>query len=132
MQSRLVPAQYFRDAGDLEPYLKHSNFLADVNNERKGKNQTYKENLMRLQKFVMFLFKEDQTVIPKQSGWFGEVNMTSGDVTMLKDTRLYKEDWLGLQALDQAGRLEFRVTEGGHMALSQELLVEVFQKYFRS
>lgn len=129
-QSRVVPAQFYRDPDDLESYLKYSNFLADVNNERTVKNETYKRNLLTLEKFAMFVFTEDKTAIPKESGWFAQVNSTSGDVTWLKDRDLYKEDWLGLRALDELGRLDFEVAEGGHMELTDELLVDTFRKYY--
>jgi palmitoyl-protein thioesterase len=131
VQSRLVPAQYFRDPEDLEPYLAHSNFLADVNNERLLKNETYKENLKRLNKFAMYVFEEDTTAIPKESGWFDEVNITSGVVTKLRDRKLYTEDWLGLKELDERGALDFMLVEGaGHMEISKEVLVDVFKTYF--
>ncbi|KAE8452590.1 hypothetical protein EG329_013849 [Mollisiaceae sp. DMI_Dod_QoI] len=128
VQSRLVPAQYFRDPAQYDDYLLYSNFLADINNERALKNETYKENLSKLEKFVMYIFEDDTTVYPKESGWFAEVNGT--DVTLLKDRELYKNDWLGLKALDQKGALEFKTTEGGHMTLSAELLTSVFEKYY--
>lgn len=130
VQHKLVPAQYYRDPEDLESYLEYSNFLADVNNERSAKNETYRRNLASLEKFVMFVFSEDQTVVPKWSGWFEEVNKTDGARTKLQDRQLYKEDWLGLKQLDQQGKLEFRETKGGHMALSDKILKDVFRKYF--
>src|SRR6266536_1329095 len=83
VQSRLVPAQYFRDSMQIEQYLEHSNFLADVNNERALKNQTYKENLEKLERFVMYLFEDDETVVPKETAWFAEVNGT--EVTNLRE-----------------------------------------------
>ena len=130
-QSRLVPAQYFRDAEEIDAYLENSNFLADVNNERETKNITYKENMRRLEKFVMYVFSEDTTVVPPESGWFSEVNATTGEETKLKDTMMYKEDWLGLRELDEDNRLEFRVADGGHMRLTDEVLIEAFGQYFR-
>ena len=130
VQSRLVPAQYFRDPGqDLEDYLAYSNFLADVNNERAVKNATYKENLRGLDRFVMYMFSEDVTVVPKESAHFDDVVGTGEEakITKLKDRQLYKEDWLGLRDLDEKGRLEFRVAEGGHMQITDELLRAVFE-----
>lgn len=59
VQSRLVPAQYFRDVHEYDSYLEHSNFLADINNERKEKNALYKSNLKSLNRFGMFMFSED-------------------------------------------------------------------------
>ena len=130
VQSRLVPAQYFRDPEDLTSYLDHSNFLADINNERKFKNATYKENLMKLEKFVMFMFSEDTTVVPKESAYFYEVNRTSEKITTLRDRALYQEDWLGLKWLDEQDRLEFQIAKGGHMQFEGGLLERTIQRYF--
>ncbi|EFQ97653.1 palmitoyl-protein thioesterase 1 [Nannizzia gypsea CBS 118893] len=129
-QSRLVPAQYFRDPEELDDYLKYSNFLADVNNEREVKNMTYRENLMMLNKFVMYMFKDDTTVVPKESAFFAEVNATSGEHTKLQQRPIYKEDWLGLKVLDEQSRLEFLTIPGRHMQLSEALLVQTFRSYF--
>ncbi|KAF8859545.1 alpha/beta-hydrolase [Acephala macrosclerotiorum] len=128
VQSRLVPAQYFRDPAQYDQYLEHSNFLADINNERVLKNETYKSNLAKLEKFVMYMFEDDTTVIPKESGWFSEVNGT--DITLLRDRKLYKENWLGLKDLDKKGALEFKTTPGKHMSLSDEVLKEVFEGFY--
>lgn len=135
VQSHLVPAQYFRATNETtgeaaEEYLKHSNFLADINNEREEKNATYKENLASLDKFAMYVFEDDTTVIPKESGWFAQTNITSGDVTPLKERTIYKEDWIGLKKLDEKGGLDFKTTKGGHMQLDDEVLVDVFKTYF--
>ena len=130
VQHNLVPAQYYRDPADLDPYLEYSNFLADINNERATKNATYKENLKRLERLVLYVFAEDTTVVPRLSGWFYEANATSGRVTELKDRALYKEDWLGLKDLDERGRLEFREVKGEHMRLTEDGLLDAFKRYF--
>ncbi|KAI9369028.1 Alpha/Beta hydrolase protein [Aspergillus egyptiacus] len=132
VQSRFVPAQYFRDPDpvEMEAYLEHSNFLADVNNERVLKNETYKENLGRLNRFAMFMFEDDTVVHPKESAWFADVNLTTGEVVPLRERDLYKEDWLGLKRLDEAGKLEFRTLRGDHMRLEEEELEQVFREYF--
>lgn len=132
MQSRLVPAQYFRDPEDLEPYLESSNFLADVNNEREVKNLTYKENMKKLDRFAMYMFSNDTTVVPPQSAYFQEYNATSEEVTKLKDRDLYKEDWIGLKWLDERGRLEFKIAEGGHMQFAEGALEDCFERYFKA
>jgi palmitoyl-protein thioesterase len=130
VQSRLVPAQYFRDPEDLESYLENSNFLADVNNEREVKNATYKENMKKLDRFAMYMFKDDKTVVPKESAYFSEVNTTSENVTGLRDRKMYVEDWIGLRWLDEEKKLEFREVDGEHMQLTEEVLVDAFQRYF--
>lgn len=130
VQSRFVPAQYFRDPEEMDQYLEHSNFLADINNEREVKNETYKQNLMKLNKFVMFMFGEDRTVVPKESAFFTEVNGTTGEQTLLKDREMYKQDWLGLKALDERGALEYRTTPGRHMELDGDVIKDTLKTYF--
>ncbi|RDW67329.1 palmitoyl-protein thioesterase family protein [Aspergillus mulundensis] len=130
VQSRFVPAQYFRDPVELDEYLENSNFLADVNNERVLKNVTYKKNLSSLNRFAMFMFEDDTIVHPKESSWFAEVNTTTGEVTPLRERDIYKEDWLGLRELDEKGALEFGMLSGEHMQLADEDLKKVFTEYF--
>lgn len=130
VQSHLVPAQYFRDPEELEQYLAHSNFLADINNERHVKNETYKTNMKRLNRFSMYVFEDDKVVIPKESGFFAEVNTTSGKVTDLRQRRIYLEDWLGLKALDEQKKLEFLYTPGNHMQLSMDNLRRLLTRHF--
>ena len=131
-QSRLVPAQYYRDPEDLDSYLAYSNFLADINNERRVKNDTYKENMKELSMFAMFMFADDATVVPKESAFFAEVNTTSEVVIKLQERDIYREDWIGLRFLDEEGRLDFRIAEGGHMQLSDAILTDAFNRYFKS
>ncbi|KAF2122341.1 palmitoyl-protein thioesterase 1 precursor [Lophiotrema nucula] len=135
VQSHLVPAQYFRTTDDTtgapsDEYLEHSNFLADINNERKSKNVTYAKNLAALDNLVLYVFGDDTTVVPKESGWFAQVNATSDEVTHLRNRTIYKEDWIGLKKLDEKGGLHFKTTEGGHMQLSDKVLKEAFGTYF--
>jgi len=130
VQGHLVPAQYYRDSNDYENYLNYSNFLADVNNERAEKNEKYKENLSALENFVMVVFEDDNTVIPKESGWFAQVNETSGNVTGLRERSIYKEDWIGLRELDEKGGLKFETVKGEHMQLREKDLKRLFGEYF--
>ncbi|KAK5991470.1 Palmitoyl-protein thioesterase 1 [Cladobotryum mycophilum] len=128
VQSRLVPAQYFRDVKDYQSYLDNSNFLADINNERPFKNEQYKKNIQKLENFVMYIFKDDTTVIPKETAWFAEV--ADGNVTPLHKTQSYKEDWLGLKELDRKGGLRFRTIAGDHMQITEHILNETMTQYF--
>jgi palmitoyl-protein thioesterase len=135
VQSRLVPAQYYRDLNPdtglpSEGYLECSNLLADINNERKEKNKTYAKNIASLTNLVLYTFGDDNTVIPKESEWFAEVNSTTEEVTQLKDRPLYKEDWIGLKELDKKGGLIFKTAPGEHMRLSDEVLNATFAEYF--
>ncbi|KAK3080580.1 hypothetical protein LTS18_015149 [Coniosporium uncinatum] len=140
-QGRLVPAQYYRSLNfttgrPTEEYLENSNYLADVNNEREEKNATYKENIAALDNFVSFMFGNDTTVVPRESAWFADVLVedpstgVNRTVIPLNETRLYKEDWLGLKELEEKGALKFKTHPGGHMELDDEILVKVFKEYF--
>lgn len=130
LQGHLVPAQYFRDPADLDPYREASHFLADINNERDRRhpNPAYADNVARLARLALYMFEDDTTVIPKQTAWFDDVD---GDtVTPLRARALYKEDWIGLQRLDRKGGLHFRTTPGDHMQLDDEILTQAFEEYF--
>lgn len=135
VQGKVVPAQYYRTVNETtglasDEYLEASNFLADVNNEREDKNEEYAKRIAALEKFVMYVFEEDTTVIPKETGWFAEVNATSGVVTDLRNRKMYTEDWLGLKKLDEKKGLVFRETKGGHMQLTDEVLKKAFKEFF--
>lgn len=114
----------------MDQYRAYSNFLADINNERASKNVTYKENMAKLNKFAMYMFENDKMMVPKESSHFAEVNTTDGTVTPLRERRIFKEDWLGLRELDTKGKLDLKMTPGGHMELTDETLRTVFQEYF--
>ncbi|KAK9831273.1 hypothetical protein WJX74_010098 [Apatococcus lobatus] len=113
IRSHLVQAQYFKDPYRLPAYLRHSPFLPDINNERPAKNETYRENLAGLEQLVLFRFANDVTVVPRDSAWFSFFN--GQELVALKDQPIYQEDWIGLRALDNAGRLVFDEIPGGHM-----------------
>ncbi|PYI26528.1 alpha/beta-hydrolase [Aspergillus indologenus CBS 114.80] len=120
--------QQQQQQSEMELYLQHSNFLADVNNERDVKNETYKENLSSLEKFVMLMFEEDGVVHPKESAWFAEVD-ADGVVVGLRDRQIYKEDWLGLRELDEKGALVFRTVPGRHMEIGEEVFEKVVREF---
>ncbi|KAH0599515.1 hypothetical protein MHUMG1_02303 [Metarhizium humberi] len=130
VQNRLVPAQYYRpvEDSDYALYLDGSNYLADINNERDKKNATYKENLVRLDNFVMYLFENDTVAIPKETSWFGEVQV-NGQHTPLKERKMYKEDWLGLKTLDRKGALSFRTIKGDHMHIPEHVFKDVMTEF---
>lgn len=143
-QKNVVPAQYYRDPSvgedseEWERYLEKSGWIADVNNDRRGEEKKeYRERLVnKLGRFVMLMWRDDETVVPKESGWFGELESeedeekgTKRKVRWMKETRGYKEDLIGLRTLDEQGRIEFIEVDGGHMELSDELLKEIIEVY---
>ncbi|KAL2887105.1 Palmitoyl-protein thioesterase 1 [Ceratocystis lukuohia] len=130
VQSRLVPAQYFRDPKDYDRYLESSNFLADVNNERIEKNPLYKENLASLTNLALYMFDNDTVLIPKETSWFEEVN--ESEHVPLRARKIYTEDWIGLRELDRKGGLKFRSVPGDHMQIPESEIEKVAKDFFGS
>jgi palmitoyl-protein thioesterase len=112
-------AQYWKNPLNYSLYLQTSGFLADANNERAVKNATYKANMLATtgnHTYVMAL--NDHIVVPKESAWWGFYAI-GNDTTLvdMKQTEGYQSDWIGLQSLDQAGRLERIAVNCTHQGL---------------
>lgn len=112
-----IQAQYFKPALPFdEIYLEKSQFLADINNERPEKNTTYARNLGSLSKLVLVQFDKDITVVPKESSHFA---FYDGETLIpMRQSTLYKEDWIGLRSLDESNRLFLEHYDAGHMHIS--------------
>ena len=50
---------------------------------------------------------------------------------LLQETPLYTEDWIGLQVLDQAGKLHFMEVDGNHLQLDQKSLDLIIDTYLK-
>ncbi|XP_054619047.1 palmitoyl-protein thioesterase 1-like [Dunckerocampus dactyliophorus] len=120
IQTTLVQAQYWHDPLNDDLYKQRSLFLADINQERVV-NETYKKNLQMLNKFVMVKFLQDSVVDPVDSEWFGFLKTGhTKETETLQESVLYKEDRLGLAAMDKAGKLVFLATDADHLQLATE------------
>jgi palmitoyl-protein thioesterase len=123
VQKRLVQAEYWHDAINENNYVEHNIWLPGMNNEV-NQNQTYKENLMSLNAFVMVQFTEDTMVQPRSSEYFGFYAPGQDKVEVsLQQTELYQQDWLGLQQMDQSNKLHFIPCVGDHLQFSDEWFV---------
>merc|ERR1711936_1547569 len=103
-------------------------FFSDINNQGTVKNSSYAENLSLLSSLVLVKFKDDTVVDPRGSelfSWFSE----SGNMVPLNETRLYTEDWIGLKAMDEAGKLHLMEVPGDHLQLSQDSLDMIITTY---
>ena len=67
----IAPAQYWHDPFNHTEFLNGSIYLADINNEREEKRDEYRENLLRLENFVMVRWRDETTIIPAASSQFG-------------------------------------------------------------
>ncbi|KAH8237600.1 hypothetical protein KR038_002089, partial [Drosophila bunnanda] len=122
VQEELVQATYWHDPIMENKYRLGSTFLADINNEV-YLNTFYIENLNKLKKFVMVKFLNDTIVQPKESQWFEfYTNGQDQIITSLKDSRVYKN--LGLDKMDNAGKLVFLSVEGNHLSISKAWFIK--------
>lgn len=71
MLDLIAPAQYWHDPFNHTDFLNGSIYLADINNEREEKRDEYRENLVRLENFVMVRWRDETTIIPAASSQFG-------------------------------------------------------------
>lgn len=57
--------------------------------------------------------------------WFGKYQDGSTDkILTLFDTALYKEDWLGLKAMNATGKLHFLAAVGDHLQVDEQWLIK--------
>lgn len=118
-----IQAQYFRDPMDKQNYLNHNIFLPDINNEHDEKMSLYRDNLASLERLVLIKFTKDFVVVPNDSSWFAYYpwgSLKRDDILPMNETDLYKEDWIGLRTLDEAGKIEFKECPSMHMKFSME------------
>jgi len=66
-QGSIIPAQYIKIPERMADYLKFNKFLPDINNELGRKNGQYRRNMVSLNKFVMYMFGDDDVVVPRES-----------------------------------------------------------------
>jgi len=130
-QQNIVQAQYFKDPAKMAEYHSSSNFLADINAESDHVSASvykqYRDNILQLEKMVLYQFEEDDMVIPRQSSHFGFVG-ESGKLFDMKQTPQYYS--LGLQQLDEQAKLILDWIPGQHMQFSFEWFSEnVVAKY---
>lgn len=91
VQKLLVQATYWHDPLNEALYKNDSTFLSDINNERTI-NQTYIDNIQKLENFIMVKFENDSMVQPVESEWFGFYKPgQSVEVESLQESALYKE-----------------------------------------
>ncbi|XP_075255348.1 palmitoyl-protein thioesterase 1-like [Convolutriloba macropyga] len=131
VQNISVQAEYWHDPRDPQKYEDDNIFIAEINNE-KVQNNEYKENLLKLDTFVMVQFTEDTEVVPRESEWFGYYQDGQAQITVpLENTTLYTEDKLGLRQMDEEGRLVRYPIKGNHLQISREALDDIIDKYIK-
>ena len=120
------PCGYIRDLRLNDPD-KVRNVLTDLNNEFEFNSQ-YKDRMRNLNLYINIAFKQDEMVQPYNSSIFGYFKDSSyASYIEMEDTKLYKEDLLGLRELYNDRRLFLCEVEGRHLELESKymkLLIE--------
>lgn len=134
VQGNFSLAQYWRDPYNLADYLKNSQFLADINNERLVKNKTYADNIKSLKSMMLLYSPVDGVISPPESGWFGQFKAWTGPgkngvIIPLQDQLQYKEDWIGLRTLDERGALYLHKSNCTHPEHPTYQCQYAFQEY---
>ncbi|MQM05054.1 hypothetical protein Taro_037864 [Colocasia esculenta] len=120
VQAHLAPSGYIKIPTDMDVYLDKCRFLPKLNNERPNeRNSTFKERFSSLQTLVLIMFGQDTVLVPRETSWFGYYDDGSFEPVLPPfETALYKEDWIGLKTLNEAGRVKFVNVTGNHLRIS--------------
>ncbi|KAL0131562.1 hypothetical protein PUN28_002833 [Cardiocondyla obscurior] len=130
IQNSLIQASYWHDPFQEDEYQKKNLFLAEINNENIN-NTDYKNNLQKLQTLVLVKFENDTMVEPVETEWFGFYKPGQAkEVQKLQQSVLYQQDWLGLRAMENAGKVQYLSLPGDHLQFTAEWFIEnIIKKY---
>jgi palmitoyl-protein thioesterase len=102
-----------------------------LNNE---KNATYHQehNDLRTAKFsdlngaMLVKFDQDTVIYPKETAWFQSLDTDGKTVLPLNGTQFYQEDFIGVKALNEAGKIQFVTLPGDHLSFSTDDIKNTF------
>lgn len=114
IQKVISVANYWRDPEQLARFRSDCLFLPDINNERDTRNETYRDNMLKLNAFVMTYTDIDEIVTPKESGWFLGYSPNSLTVETRNSSRQFTEDLIGMRTLWEQGKLYTFVSHVRH------------------
>ncbi|XP_018447533.2 uncharacterized protein LOC108819047 [Raphanus sativus] len=131
VQDHIAPSGYVKIPGEMTKYLEHSKYLPNLNNERPDeRNSIFKDRSTSLHNLVLVMFQNDTTLIPKETSWFGYYTDEGFDTLLsTQQTKLYREDWIGLKALDDVGKVKFVSVSGDHLMIAYEDVVKYVVPY---
>jgi len=110
-QESLSFADYWRDPYRYELYKTNSTYLAELNDETKTKIK-----LDVIDNFIMVWSSRDEVIEPPESAKFSMYFVDNNELKLfeLRDTKLYKENFLGLKTMNEQNRLHFHETNCLH------------------
>lgn len=129
IQDIVGPAGYFRDPRDLDTYLKDSVFLPYLNNEKsENYTTTINERFSGLNSAMFVKFTNDTMIYPKETAWFWQLQ-ADGSIIPVQETDFYKNDLIGLRALEQAGKVQYVDFEGDHLHITDDEIENIIAPF---
>lgn len=119
VQNFIGPAGYFKTNNKIDNYVNSSTFLADLNNEKKEKNENYKKRFLELEKILLIKFTEDTMIIPKETSQFRFYNKENV-VEDLEKSDFYINDYIGVRQLMEENKIKLLDLEGDHLNFDRE------------
>lgn len=92
-----APIDYLRQNWDEEKYLSRKDrFLPRINNEYETKEEIYKTRLSAIKTFGLWMWTEDEMIVPRESAWFSIWDKDQ-KLIALKDQKMFTDDYIGLK-----------------------------------
>lgn len=70
------------------------------------------------------MFTEDTVIYPKETAWFWQLQ-ADGSILPVNGTDFYKNDYIGLRALQEAGKVQYESFEGNHLQFTEDQIKNV-------
>ncbi|KAJ4900013.1 alpha/beta-Hydrolases superfamily protein [Raphanus sativus] len=133
VQDHIAPSGFVKIPDEKTKYLEHSKYLPKLNNERPDqRNSTFKDRFASLHNLVLVMFLNDTILVPRETSWFGFIVDGGVDtIAVAQLTALYIEDWIGLKALDDAGKVKFVSVPGDHLMIGFDDTVKYVVPYLK-
>jgi palmitoyl-protein thioesterase len=131
-QDWIAPAGYFRDVNEYTEYEKKSVFLPALNNEHSSTaySDLRKDQFSSVNSVLLGMFSEDTMIYPKETAWFQGLDK-NGKVQPLEDSDFYKQDYIGLKALNETGKITWSEIKGDHLQFTTEYIKDTVIPHLR-
>jgi len=126
IQTSVAQSNYFRDPFKISQYMKGCLFLPTVLEQAPT---AYKDRLVTLKHLVLLMAERDTMIFPKESEYFGAFSDESWELVIPAHLQPWYKT-LGLQDLENQGRLVLLTTKGDHLQFSRTELYGWIDQYF--
>ncbi|CAI5959254.1 unnamed protein product [Closterium sp. NIES-65] len=133
VQNLVAPSGYVKIPTDISGYLAGCKYLPHVNNELAScRNATYADRMRSLQRVALIKFTGDTVLYPPETAHFGFFAPNDfNKILPINETQLYKEDWVGMKWLVEAGRVDFVSVPGNHLWLTRGVIEKHVVPYLK-